>query len=168
MLEKMIDETPEAVFFRYSADCAYQLFSLNRITRQQYVMIMNFREKGEVPDRTFLEAVYPVAIERIKRLAKSLGKNYWDVEVIRKYFLEEHNKVIDRGEGYYADAPLSLRELCKVRIGTVKAKGNRSYRVDFGDREEDVVGKYVPNASIGDRISTHWKVAVEIVEHEKT
>jgi hypothetical protein len=164
MLEKMIDETPEAVFFRYSADCAYHLFSLGRIKKEQYIRILKCREKREVPDRAFLEAVYPAAMERIKRLAETLGKNHWDVEVIRKYFLEEHNKVIDRGEGYYATAPNALKELCKVRMGIVKAKDKRNtYRVDFGDREEVVVGKYVPNVGVGDRISTHWKVAIEII-----
>lgn len=165
-----MNETPEAVFFRYSADCAYQLFNLGRITKQQYDAVRDYRKNRKVPDRDFLEAAYPTAIERIKKLAQAMGKNYWDVEVIRKYFLEEHNKVIDRGEGYYATAPSSVRELCKFRIGTVKAKSNRGiniYRVDFGDIEEDIVGEYVPNANIGDRIRTHWKTAIELVdEHE--
>ncbi|MBM3234051.1 hypothetical protein FJZ19_03065 [Candidatus Pacearchaeota archaeon] len=162
----MIDETPEAVFFRYSAGCAYQLFNLGRITKQDYDEIKNFRARGEIPDRAFLEKVYPVAIERIKRLATSLGRDYWSIEIIKKYFLEEHNRVIDRGEGYYAQAPDVIKELCKVRVGIVTGKEDRGfivYTVDFGGREEKVVGKYLPNAKKGDKISAHWKEAVDII-----
>jgi len=163
----MIEETSEAVFFRYSADCAYQLFSLGRIKEREYQIIRDCREHGKVPDRIFLEAVFPAAIERIKRLAKTLSKDYWDAEVIRKYFLEEHNRIIDRGDGYYAIAPKSIKELCKVRVGKIKNSetigGEVIYTVDYGDKEETALGKYLPDVKIGERISTHWKFAIERV-----
>ena len=161
------DETSEDVFFKYSADCAYDLFSLKLISEEDYRNVQFHREKGTTPGRDYLQRIFPNAIRRIERLAKSLGRDVWDSYVIRKYFLEEHNNVIDNREGLYEKATPQVIRLCKVRVGRIIEKGAigkvTSYKVDYGDMIENVIGKYLPDANIGDKISTHWRFAVERV-----
>ncbi len=166
MLEdKMKEETPEEVFFKYSADCAYDLLNLKLISEEDYRSIQLHREKGTALDRNYLQKLFPNAISRIEKLARSLGRGLWDSYVIRKYFLEEHNKVIDNREGLYRNATPQVIRLCKVRVGKVinkKMVGRYvSYEVDYGDKVEQVIGKYLPDANVGDKISTHWRVAIE-------
>lgn len=167
MLEDKMNEneTPEDVFFKYAADCAYDLFSLKLISEDDYKNVLLHRKKGTTPSRDYLQRIFPNAVMRIERVAKLLNGEVWDSYVIRKYFLEEHNKVIDNREGLYEKATPQVRELCKVRIGTIIEKGVKggviSYKVNYGDMIENVIGKYLPDANIGDKISTHWRFAVE-------
>ena len=168
MLEKMVDEeeTPEAVFFRYAFSCTDELYELSLISKEVLEKVRGYIESGQVPNRDFLESTYPNGLARIEKLAKSLGRDKWDEFVIRKYFLEEHNKVIDKREGSYRIMTTTQRELCKVRIGVVKKVYMKegkllTYDVDYGDRVQTVIGKYFSDARVGDRISTHWNFAVE-------
>lgn len=170
MLEKMVEnnETPEEVFFRYAFPCTEDLFTTRLISKDDYKKMNEYSKKRKTPKRQELEKIYRNAIRRIKTLAQSSNKPIWDSEVIRNYFLKEHNKAIDEGEGDYKNAPHRLRELCKVKIGEVVEKYNRGkivfYKVDYGDSKEQAIGTYYPDAKIGDRISTHWRFAVERIE----
>ncbi len=163
------NETPEDVFFKYAADCAYDLFSLKLISEEDYKNVLLHRNNGTSPSRDYLQRIFPNAVRRIGRLANSLGREIWDVYTVRKYFLEEHNNVIDRREDLYQKAAPQIRSLCKVRIGTIVEKelvgGVMGYKVDYGGMTENVVGKYLPNENVGDKISTHWRFAVENVNN---
>lgn len=171
MLEKMVDggnESAEEVFFWYSCSCTSDLFSVGLISKEDYDLMNNYMLKKKVPKREELERVYKNAVRRINELAKRRDKSVWDSEVIRDYFLNEHNKAIDEGEGDYKNAPHSLRELCKVRVGRVVEKYNRGdlvfYKVDYGDKKEEAIGVNYPDANVGERISTHWRFAVESIK----
>ena len=73
--------------------------------------------------------------------------------------------MIDRKEGLYKDAPPVVIKYCKIRCGQIierTGKGEKTlYTVEFDGEREKVVGKYLPDANIGDKISTHWKFAIE-------
>ncbi len=172
MLEdKMHEETPEEVFFKYSIPCSHELLKLGSIDDETRKKVLDYTKKHIAPERTFLEQVYPAALKRIEKVAQELGVDKWNVLAIRKYFLEEHNRVIDRKEGNYSRIPEKERELCKVRVGTVvgievKLK-TVIYRIDYGDKLDIALGTYYSDAKIGDKISTHWKVAVEGIRNNE-
>ena len=169
MLEDRMTEKPEEIFFRYAFSCGAELLELKLIGRDIYTRIESFLSEGKTPDREFLEATYPNAIKRIQVLALTLGRDKWDSTVIRQYFIDEHNKVIDNVEGNYRLMSPQNRELCKVRVGVIKDRylikdKLLTYIVDYGDKTEEVVGKYLPDADIGDKITTHWRFAIEKLE----
>lgn len=169
MLEnKMKIETPEEVFFKYSIPCARELLDLGTINDEIHELILDYAKKKITPDREFLERAYPAALKRIEKVAERLGVNKWNVLAIRKYFLENHNAVIDNREGNYARILPRSCELCKVRVGTVvgieNTLGTVVYQIDYGDKRDFALGTYYNSAAVGDRISTHWRIAVEKIE----
>ena len=168
MLEKMVEEKvemPEEVFFRYAYPCTEDLFIANLVSENDYNKMNDYSKKRKTPKREELERVYKNAVRRINNVAQRLNKDAWDCEVIRYYFLNEHNKAIDEGEGDYKDTPHKLREMCKVRVGEVIDKYKKGdivfYNVNYGDLSEEAIGIYYSDANVGDKISTHWRFAVE-------
>ena len=164
MLEDKMGESEE-VFFKYAFPCTEDLFNIGAINREDYERMQNYKKKGETPKREELERVYKNAI---RRMEEYFGINFWNVEKIREYFLKQHNKFIDAGDGEYKNAPHTIKDLCKVKIGKVikkrKVGGSLIYIVKVGKEEIGVIGNYLPNAEIGDKISFHWKIAVEKIE----
>jgi len=171
MLEDKVGEAEE-IFFRYAFPCTGDLLDIRAISEEDYRKMERYAKRGETPRRQELERIYKNAIRRMKIVAGELKKPLWDLNVVREYFLRRHNEFIDNGEGAYKDAPHSIRELCKVRIGKVvgkevrKEENNRIiiYVVEYEGKKERIIGNYCPYAEIGDRISFHWKTAIEKIE----
>ena len=157
-------ETPETVFFKYAYPCSDELLRLKTISPAQKDLLDYFFDQKKAPKRDLLEVCFPKAIERLKRFAD--GDDYWTVENIRSYFLVYHNKVIDNREGSYATCSRQIRDLCKVRCGEIHGieniNGNIVYVVRYNQfKETRVSGRYLPDAKVNDRISVHWRLAIE-------
>jgi len=159
-------ENPEEVFFKYAYPCSSTLLQLGTINEAQFDLLNHYFEKNKTPDRDLLEICFPVAIKRLKRFASN--SDYWNVDNIREYFFVHHNQVIDNKEGFYADVRCNdqVRELCKVQFCDIQRKetvaGNVVYHVEeLGGEQFKVSGKYLPDAKIGDRVSVHWRFAIE-------
>ncbi len=171
MLEKMVEDEAGKVFWAYSRSCVDGLKAVGGIDDIDYTSIKEYEDRGEVPEREFLERVYPSAIGRIKKVAGEIGREYWDEKTIRDYFVKRHNEIIDRQEGRYAQMSPEMRELCKVKVGKIVEMKKESdvpiYNLDYGDgNKEWVIGKNLPDAKIGDYISTHWRFACEVITDE--
>ena len=110
---------PEVYFLKYAFPCAFIGLQRGRFDKAIYRRL----EKAAVGDGvlSFKEFAkyFPAAIRRISALKKRTGYKKWNAELIRDYFWNEHNKLIDAGEGDYKYAPESLRDLCKVIEGQV-------------------------------------------------
>ena len=158
----------EEIFFKYAFPCTEDLLNVGAISEEDYRKMERYAKRGETPRRQELERIYKNAIRRMKIVAGELKKPLWDLNVVREYFLRRHNKFIDDGEGAYKDAPHSIRELCKVKIGKIvrkeKNNGNIFYVVEYEGKKERIIGNYCPYAEIRDRISFHWKTAIEKIE----
>jgi len=160
-----MSETPEEVFWKYARPCIDDLKRLDAIDSGVYDSLMVFFRSGTVPGRDLLESAFPNAIKRLVRFFED--ENYWTVDNIRRYFLVYHNEVIDNKEDFYADkySDQKIRDLCKVCVGIVLEKkgpvDNVIYLVDFGDKKEPVAGKYFLDANVGDKVSVHWRFAIE-------
>jgi len=161
--------TPEQYFFHYALPCADVLLSLNRITKEQYDKLQRKFQDREVPSREELEKAFEKAFFRIKRLAQSLGLNYWDMRVMQKYWIEEHNRVIDAGEGLYGKCSETLKDICRVHESRIIDKktlnGKTLFVVEYDSgnitRTRTVFADFVPEMHKGDRIRIHHSFAIE-------
>lgn len=163
MLEKMV-ETPEDVFFKYAYPCSAELLRRKTISPAQKELLDYFFEQKKAPKQDLLEVCFPNAIKRLKRFA--VGEDYWTVDNIRAYFFVHHNNVIKNREGSYATSTKQMCELCKVKFGRVleieNINDNIVYVVKYNDGEKTKVsGRYLSDAETGDKISIHWKFAIE-------
>ena len=156
--------TPELYFLRYSFPCASTRLQLKKITQEMYDKVEDCAMNGKQLERKVLEETFPEAIERLRRLAKEMHKEYWSIEVIRQYFLKGgHNDVINRGEGVYATYPETMKEFCRVHIGKVIDKKEQVLKVEYNGKERIVFRTFVPDAKVGDRVTIHYGFAVEKV-----
>ncbi len=157
------------VFFRYAFPCSSDLYALNKIRLDDYNLMNVLYRSGKAPEKEKLEKLFPNAIARIKKLAEELGeKDYWREHIIRDYFINRHNKVIDNNEGLYSNPYYDekLKNLCKVHIAEINEikKGQESlYVVSFDGQKRSVIdiGPFVPDAKKGDKVVIHSRFVVE-------
>jgi len=136
---------------------------LKRISQEDYDSLEKVFLKREVPPRSDLERIFPIAFERIKRLAEKMNRDYWHFDVIEEYWLRDHNRVIDRGEGVYEIASESFKRMCRVNVAdVVKRKGDNSI-VEYDGGERVVSNFLVPDVHVGEKVRIHYGYAVEKV-----
>ncbi|MFH1638213.1 MAG: HypC/HybG/HupF family hydrogenase formation chaperone [Candidatus Woesearchaeota archaeon] len=150
---------PEQYFLRYAFPCAFVLLNQKRITKEEYDELEKAFYETKVLSREKLESVFASAFRRIKALAK--GKDYWDIEVLREYFVSYHNQCIDEGEGDYSKFPKDFRELCKVKKCRILKKEEDVLTVEMDGVKKAVLGKILPEAKENDYVYVHLGVAVE-------
>ena len=153
----------EEYFFRYAFPCSEVLLQLKRIDQEDYDSLEKMLLKGEVPSRSDLERIFPVAFERIKRLAGKMGRDYWDFDVISEYWLRDHNDVIDRGEGIYGVASESFKKLCRVNVADIVERKGDNLIVEYDGGKRVVSDVLVRDVNVGDKVRIHYGYAVEKV-----
>ena len=154
---------PELYLFHYSFPCAQVLLDQKKIDQAAYNQLKQMFENNQAPSKEVLEAVFKSAFRRIKQTAGKMHKDYWDLEVIKKYFLEEHNKFIDQGEGDYKHFGEDFKEICKVYTVEIVEKQGRILIVKHNDKLQKVLGDLLPHAKIGDKVTIHLGFAIEII-----
>lgn len=150
---------PEAYFLRYAMPCAFIIRDLGEISDSELDELEEAAVSGKKLHRERLEKVFYRGFEKLKRFA-GLG-DPWDIEIIRKYFHEQHNREIEKREGYYADCGEMQRELSKVRKAVIKEVRGMFYIVEFGQQKRNVFSKLVPGLGLGDGVIIHFFFAVE-------
>jgi len=156
--------SPEQYFLKYSFPCSYTLVEMGQIDEKKFEELKENTLKNKAMDRDELMRIYPAAFRRIKEVAEQMNKNIWDLDVIRKYFLEEHNKYIDAKDGNYKKFPQSFRDFCKVYKGKVIYKEKNMLTVQYGEKQRNVLSELLPNAKVGDTVIIHQGFAVEKLE----
>ncbi|MBS1266168.1 MAG: hypothetical protein MAG795_00133 [Candidatus Woesearchaeota archaeon] len=151
----------EQLFFKYSFPCAQVLLDQKKIDKKTYQKLKKLFEQNKTPDKEFLEKTFKSAFRRLKSIAKKQNKSYWDKQVIQNYFLLQHNKFIDNGDGDYAKAPESFKKICKV------------YKVKVLDIEDNILtvnSKITPKVlhnldkvQIKDTVTIHLGFAVQVI-----
>ena len=155
---------PEQYFLKYSFPCAHVLVEHGSITEEKLEEIRQNVIYDKIMKRDELEFLFPAAFRRIRDVAVKMYKDVWSMEVLKKYFLEEHNHYIEQQEGNYASFGKTFREFCKVNIGKVTAKEADILTVRYGDKERIVLTEILPDVKIGDKVSIHQGFAVEKFE----
>jgi len=153
----------EEYFFRYAYPCSETLVRLGKLNRERKEVLDKEFKADVIPTKLELEECFPAAFGRIKKLAKEMKRDYWDIVVIRKYFQEEHNKYIDADDGDYKRLPPAIKDVCKVYISEVlDVKGN-ILLVKYDHKERSVINKYLKDLKIGDKVTIHFGFAIEKV-----
>jgi len=156
----------ESYFLRYAFPCTYVIKQRGEINDRTFRALENAAMHNRKVGRKLLESTYRKAFERMDRVAESMGiRSHWDLKVIREYFHNRHNAMIEAGDGSYAIAPNVFRELCKVHTAEIIEKRDDFFIVKYGRGKTRVVGSfYVPGAKKGDKVRIHHGFAVEMAE----
>jgi len=148
------------LFLKYAIPCGEVLVCRGELKRELLDKLREATASGQEADVP-VEEVFKVAARMCTIIAKRMGKKAIDDEVIRRYFLIEHEKAIRWRKRIYPD--LSVRD-CKVYPGRVlkidedgalvrTPIGERKLRTDFsGDLKK------------GDRVSAHYGYVAEKIK----
>lgn len=153
----------EIYFLRYAYPCSHILCNVRGEIGEEDFEILRLAALGErETNKEKLEKIFWRAFERIEKIAEELGKDKWDISVIREYFRARHNTVLDD-----SDYPDSFKEQCKVYEGEVIDMKNGDMVVAYasgtdGKKKKRRVRKdYLENIRVGDRVTIHWGYAIE-------
>ena len=153
---------PEVLFLKYAFPCAFIIKQRGEINEFEHQILEDAAINNKVLERRLLEKVFFRAFERINKVAKELNKDKWDSEVIKEYFINKHNSIIDEGMYSYAEAPESLKNLCKVHKAKVIKTKNNFLIVEYDNKKTRAASKdLVKNVKIGDYVTIHYGYAVE-------
>lgn len=140
-------ETAEEVLFRYAYPCREHMHDNKQISTPNYHRLQECYEKRIIPTKEELTQMFPDAVKHIKE---------WTPNGVRTYFIEEHNKIVAE-----KNLPLS----CRVEVGIITkictSDNNKIYWIDTSNGQLGILGLYLPNVKKGDKISAHWKCAIE-------
>lgn len=112
-----------------------------------------------------LEKFFPAAFRRLKLVGDRLGKDYRSLDVIRHYFLIDHNEFIDKGDGTYKEMPASFCEFCKVKRLPVLEKKHAEEKLFLRvEKERWVQAPFFDDIELGEEVTVHHALAVEKVK----
>ncbi len=160
--------SPEKYFFVYAFPCAGVLLNNKTISKEIYAQLQEMFLKEEAPTKQELENVFKAAFKRIKSLGGRMGRYYWDIEVIKEYWKNEHNIIINSNDGNYAKFPESFKDFCKVHTAKVLEKkevnSNKILIVEYNNiKTRNVFYNLIPNVNVGDIVTIHHAHAIELV-----
>lgn len=158
-------ESPEQTFFKYAFPCSTVLLNRGRISQEKHDELAERFEKLDPPPSEELEKIYVNAARRMRVVAEKLGRDaVWDRQVILTYFLREHNRFIQEGDGEYKALPPALCEVCKVRICEVEEREKDVLTVRLPDGGAKKVMDKHTGARPGEKVSIHWGFACDIID----
>lgn len=154
---------PEQYFLKYALPCSYVLVEQKRLSKEQQRNLENKLLNNESISREELEKSFPEAFRRINELALRSKKDPWSIEVIRKYWIEEHNKYIDKGEGMYSKFSNEFKEICKVHKAKVIEIKDNILTVSYDKKTRKVLSNLIPNVKLNKIVTIHQGYAIEIL-----
>jgi len=157
LLKTTRDKTSEKYFFKYAFPCAQAKLKLGSLSPEQYKKLKETFLKNDTPTKETLEEVFAPAFRRIKKLSNE----EWDIEVLKKYWRENHNEIINQGDGMYGLAPEEFNDLCKIHEAEIIEKHQNKLIVKYNNKTRTVLNFLVPDANIGDKVTIHFAFAIE-------
>lgn len=152
---------PEVLFLKYAFPCTFIKRQKGKVNDEEYQRLETAAINNEKLPKDFLERIYDVAFKNISKIARKMEKETWDADVIREYFLKEHNVLIDNGEIFGINAPETLRDLCRVHKARILEFKNGALIVEYNGRKRTVLESLVKDVKVGDIVSIHYGYAVE-------
>ncbi|MBU2633678.1 MAG: HypC/HybG/HupF family hydrogenase formation chaperone [Nanoarchaeota archaeon] len=155
--------TPQQYFLRYALPCSRILVDIHRLPKEEQEELESKLKNKQELNKEELEKIFTAAFKRIKELANKMKKDYWDMEVIKKYWLEEHNKYIEKGDGYYGKAGNDFKEICKVHKAKVIEINKNILTVSYNNKTRKVFSDLTPDVKIDNIVTIHHGFAIEIL-----
>ena len=120
---KLKMKSPEEFFMKYAFPCAHVLLQAGTITQEQHDELGKAVLENKFPSREKIESYFVAAFRRIRNLAKEMNiEDYWDMKVLKEYWHNNHNKMIEQGEGNYSKFPESFCDFCKTHVAEIFAR----------------------------------------------
>jgi hypothetical protein len=148
------------LFLRYAIPCGEVLVRRGELRHELLQKLNDSVAHGQDIDLP-IEKMFKVASRMCTILAKRMGKSEIDEEVIRRYFMLEHEKAIKWRKQVRPD--IKVRE-CMVYPGRV-------LRIDFDKAlvktplgEALLRNDFTPDLHPGDRVSTHYDYVSEKIK----
>jgi hypothetical protein len=139
------------LFLKYAIPCAETLVKRGQINQERLNELI---EKIVKNKKIFDEDVdmFKVAKAHSTILAKELGKDEIDEEVIEKYFLEKHDEVVDERFEQMNDFD---PDKCRIKNGKVLSIGNGEALVETTKNKSSYRIDFVPDIKRGDFVIVH-------------
>lgn len=151
----------ERYFFKYAFPCAFLKLERKEITKKEYGEMEEKFCEGNTISKSKLERIFKPAFVRIKRLAKRMNKDYWNFDVIKEYWLNEHNRIIDSNEEAYSETTSAFKDLCRIHKAEVTEKKENSLIVSYRGKKRRVYNTIVQDAREGNKVTIHFAYAIE-------
>jgi hydrogenase maturation factor len=145
------------LFLRYALPCAGTLVKRGNVTKEYIDRLVEQVSQNMVPEGN-PEAIFKVANAMCDSVAERMGKSSTDAEVIRRYFLFEHAKVVDdRFELMKDFNPVD----CRTYPGRVVLVGDGSAVVEtvLGRKEYRTV--FAKDVKEGNAVVVHFDFVIE-------
>lgn len=157
--------SPQQYFLRYAFPCAYVLCDLGKLERSVHDRLKDVAIHNKMISFDELEKYFPEAFRRMNLVAQKKNLPERSMELIKQYFLVDHQEFIDAGDGSYAKMPKSFCEFCKVKEKIVLDKKIVDKKL-FLQTDKDV-WSYAPffkenEIKKGMKVTVHHALAVEI------
>ena len=120
----------------------------------------DYLDNGTYPTAQEQDEIFKDSAKRRKAYASRINLDPWSPKLIALYWLVEHTRVIEQGEGDYALLSPEKRENCKVHIAQVIKRNQTTYLVKYDKTQIEVDSSILPDANQGDFIAIHRKGAV--------
>jgi hypothetical protein len=158
-----METSPERLFFMYAFPALASCASASSIEIKDLEALL---VSGGSPDKSELEEMFKCAFSRIARMVERDGGGEWSYETVRKYWWEEHNRIIDGDEDGYGDAPQHAKEACKVSFVRVEVVEGKA--VCYDNEGVKVRAKtYFEDLKSGDFVTIHLGRIVEKISREE-
>lgn len=172
---KILPVKDKELFLRYAIPCGEVLVNRGEL-KEELLSQLNNSVKNKEEIQTPIENVFKIAARMCTILAKEMGKKEIDPEVIRRYFLIEHEKAIKWRKRVRPDLkvkdcmvyPGRILRIDPDRILVKTKQGEKFFRKDFAEdlRKKDWVSVHYDY--IAERIKTdHVNKMLRKGGHEK-
>jgi len=164
----MGEVSSDILFQRYAVPCAFQLVMSRKLSQDQLDDLEQRAAEGNAWSREVLEETFPTAFSRIRTCFPD--QDVWEIDVVRGYFRDKHNPIVKD-----LDVDDRYRNLCMVHEAEVlEVIDDEWMRVCYegselfpegskyrGRQERRVKRMFVPDVVKGEKVTIHWKYAVE-------
>ncbi|MEM5812392.1 MAG: hypothetical protein QXN71_03065 [Candidatus Aenigmatarchaeota archaeon] len=158
---KTLPITDKELFLRYAIPCGEVLVrrgSLDQNLLKKAEQIVTDGKDSKID----IERMFPVAVKMCTLIAQRMGKKAIDSDVIRRYFLFEHEKAVRWRAKIYPDV---IPEKCIVYPARVLRSG-KLLIVNTPTGRKILDKKFVPEAKRYDWLSIHYSYASEKIPTE--
>jgi hydrogenase maturation factor len=148
------------LFLRYALPCAGTLVKRGSTTQGNVDRLVSKVSRNIAPEDGS-EKIFVVANAMCRAIARQMGKKSVDADVIRKYFLLEHSKVVD--ERFELMKDFSPAE-CRTYPGRIVSMGAGSAIVETPrgrKKYRTILAKGIKN---GDIVSVHYDFVIEKID----
>lgn len=145
------------LFLRYAAPCGETLVKRKTLdARELAAWIRALKEGTPVPRKA--EDAFRVARAHLTVMAADAGKPTVDASLVRKYFLSEHDDVVDYRSREMGDFD---PDGCRTRLGRVVSAGPTRVVLVVEGKRRAYQSPFLADLRKGDWVVTHWNVVVE-------